>query len=119
MTKKKFLESVTRYTLIILFVLIFLGSVFISFINPESYFFGEKLGGTKAITYLLINGSIGILIAWLLLMKKNRGEFLSVLYFGYNFIEALVTNVISFGVALISPLFTTGLIASIVRCCVL
>lgn len=79
--KKKVIENVARYALAVLLVLSFLGSVFVSFINPESYFFGEKLSGGKAATYLLTGGIVGIGIACLLFKKKSEGEILSVLYF--------------------------------------
>jgi len=111
---KKALEKVVRYTLVVLLVLSFVGLVLISLINPESYFFGEKLSGEIATTYLLTGGITGIIIAFLLFKKKSGGEFLSVLYFVFFFIETLVTN-LSLGYDfLISPLFTMGLIFSIV-----
>jgi hypothetical protein len=111
---KKVLEKVVRYTLVVLLVLSFVSLVFISLINPESYFFGEKLSGKIATTYLLIGGIAGIIIAYLLFKKKSEGKILSVLYFGYFFIEILVTNLsLGFGF-LISPLFTMGLVISIV-----
>ena len=53
------LTGVVRYTLVFLLVLNLLGSGFFSFINPESYFFGAKLGGVNASVYLLTNGVIG------------------------------------------------------------
>ncbi|MDH5769869.1 MAG: hypothetical protein OEZ25_01065, partial [Candidatus Bathyarchaeota archaeon] len=111
---KKALEKVVRYTLVVLLVLSFVGLVLISLINPESYFFGEKLSGEIATTYLLTGGITGIIIAFLLFKKKSGGEFLSVLYFVFFFIETLVTN-LSLGYDfLISPLFTMGLTFSIV-----
>ena len=114
MKKKKVLENVARYALMVLLVLSFLGAVFVSFINPESYFFGKKLGGEKATIYLLIQGIAGLVIAYLLFKKKSEGEILSVLYFGYFFIETLITNLsLGFGF-LTSPLPTTGLVISIV-----
>ena len=111
---KKGLEKIARYTLVVLLVLSFVGLVLISLINPESYFFGEKLSGEIATTYLLTGSFAGIIIAYLLFKKKREGEILSVLYFGYFFIETLVTN-LSLGYGfLISPLFTIGLVISIV-----
>ena len=114
MKERKVLENIVRYTLVFLLVLSFLCSIFISFINPESYFFGEKLSGGKAKIYLLLGGITGIIIAYLLLKKKNKGEILSVLYFGYFFMETLITNLsLGFGF-LISPLSTIGLVISII-----
>ena len=109
-----YLERVARYTLVVLFVLSFLNSVFVSLVNPEAFFFGEKLSGEKATVYLLIGGVTGIITAFFLFKKKSGGEIISVLYFGYFFIETLVTN-LSLGYGfLISPLFTIGLVTSIV-----
>ena len=114
MIKNRSLANIVKYALISLLLLNFLGSAFISFINPESYFFGIKLGGINASSYLLANGVVGVVIAYALLKMKNIGKYLSVLYFGYNFTEALITNLsFEFGL-LISPLFTIGLTFSMV-----
>jgi len=83
MTNEKILDNVSRYTLVVLLVLSFLSLIFVSLINPECYFFGEKLGGEIATIYLLMGGVAGIVIAYLLRKKKSGGEILSVLYFGY------------------------------------
>ena len=112
--RRERLEHVVRYTLRVLLVLNFLCLVFISFTNPESYLFGQKLAGMDAIIYLLTGGIAGLLIAHLLFKKKSEGEILSLLYFGYFFVENLITNLsLEFGF-FISPLFTAGLIVSIV-----
>lgn len=109
------LIGVVRYALVVLLVLNFLGSGFIAVINPESYFFGAKLGGIEASVYLLTNGVVGVVIAYALLRKENVGKFLSGLYFGYNFSEVLITNLSSGFGWLVSPLFTMGLMLSIVH----
>jgi len=107
-------ENIARYALVALLVLCFLGSTFVMFTNPESFFFGEKLDGQKAIIYLSMGASVGILSAYLLFKKKSAGEILSVLYFGYFFIENLITNLLlGFGL-LISPLSMIGLTISTV-----
>lgn len=49
----KIIIIIARYTLIVLLVLCFLGSALSILTNPESYCFGEKLGGQRAIIYLL------------------------------------------------------------------
>jgi len=110
---KKILESFARYALIILLVFNIYGSVFILFFNLESYFFGEKLVVANSIIYLLIGDIAGATIVCLLFMKKGMGEILSVIYFGYFFIESLMTNLsLGFGF-LVSPLFKLGLVISI------
>jgi len=112
--KKKILESFLRYTLIILLIYNVYGSVFVSLFNPESYFFGGKLVRLNAIIYLLIGDIGAIVIVYLLFMKKSMAEILSVIYFGYFFIESLITNLsLGFGF-LISPLVNFGLVVSIV-----
>ena len=108
---KESLANILKLLLISLFLLNFFGSAFISLINPESYFFGVRLGGMNASLYLLANGFVGVIIAYLL--KKDVGIYLSVLYFGYNFTEVLITN-LAFGFGpIISPFFTIGLVLSI------
>ena len=74
------LTSMVSYALVFLLVLNLVGSVFIAFTNPESYFFGVKLGGVNASLYLLTNGVVGVAVAYALLRKKPVGKFLSVLY---------------------------------------
>jgi len=112
--KEKSLENVVRHILRILLVLNFICLVIISFINPEAYLFGEKLAGMNGRIYLLIGGIIGVVIAQFLFKKKSEGEILSLFYFGYFFIENLITNLsLNLGIV-ISPLFTAGLIVSIV-----
>jgi len=108
------LEKVARHALTALLVLSFLFSVLVSLVNPESYFFGEKLSGQKAIIHLLAGGISGIAIAYLLFKKKSVGEVLSTFYFAYFSIETLIAN-LSLGFGLLpSPLFTTGLAISTV-----
>ena len=96
----------------IFIILNFLGSVLVSYINPESYFFGEKLVGVSAIIYLLTGGIAGMIIVYFLFKEKTKGEILSVIYFGYFFVESLITN-LSLGFS-ISPLFKLGLVLSII-----
>jgi len=106
------LEKVARHALTALLVLSFLFSVLVSLVNPESYFFGEKLSGQKAIIHLLTEGITGMAIAYLLFKKKSGGEILSAFYFAYFSIETLIAN-LSLGFGLLpSPLFTTGLAIS-------
>jgi len=60
-----------------------------------------------------VNGIVGVVVALVLLKQKNKGKYLSLLYFGYNFTESLITNLSLFPNFSISPLFTTGLMLSI------
>ncbi|MCX9012761.1 MAG: hypothetical protein OIN66_16790 [Candidatus Methanoperedens sp.] len=106
-------EDIVRYILIFLFILIFIVHVFITLINPEGFFFGKKPGGTRAVAYLLANGVLGLLTAYLLGRGKNTGTIAALLYSAYNFTEVLVTNAVAFRSYSISPLFSTGLVFSI------
>ncbi len=114
MTEKESpIEDIVTYILIFLFILIFIAHVFITILNPESFFFGKKLGGERAAAYLLTDGIFGLLTAYLLRKKGQTGTIAALLYSFYNFIEVLVTNAVAFRSYSISPLFSTGLIFSI------
>jgi len=108
---RKSVVNLVRYVLAFILAVNFLGSAFISLINPESYFFGAKLGGMEAALYLLGDSGVGVVIAYSLV--KGHGKWLALLYFAYNFSEVLITN-FSFGLGYrASPLFTAGLMLSI------
>ena len=112
--KKKIIEYVIILVLSIILNLNFLSSVFLSYINPENYFFGNKLVGTNAIIYSLTGGFSGLIIVFYLFKIRSVGIILSLVYFGYFFIESLITNQsLGFGFE-ISPLSKAGLALSIV-----
>ena len=112
--KKKILENFVKYTLIILLIYNFFSSVFVILVNPESYFFGKRLTGVNAIIYLLIRDITGIGIVYYLFKKKSKVEILSLIYFGYFFVESLITN-LSLGLGFsVSPLPNFGLVVSII-----
>ncbi len=114
MTEKESpIEDIVTYILIFLFIFIFIANVFITILNPESFFFGKKLGGERAAAYLLTDGIFGLLTAYLLRKKGQAGTIAALLYSAYNFIEVLITNAVAFRSYSISPLFSTGLIFSI------
>lgn len=108
------IKDMVKLFLIVILGLNFLISLLFVTINSEAYFFGNKLGGINAAFYLLINSSIGIIVAYILLKKEGKGVYFSILFFGYNFIETLFTNMYSFNIYTISPLFSIGLILSVV-----
>ena len=112
--KEKILENVVRHALKVVLLVNFFCLVFISFIDPEAYFFGEKLVGINAIIYLSTRGIVGLIIAYFLFKKKSEAEVLSLAYFGYFFLDILITNLYSGFGLLISPLMTIGLVVSIV-----
>ncbi|WP_048086620.1 hypothetical protein [Ferroglobus placidus] len=70
----------------------FISKIFIAYLNPEIFFFGEKLGGDKARIYLLANALVGIFLVALLLKKDYwKGTVLAILYFGYNACEGYIS----------------------------
>ena len=112
--KKKILEAFVRYTLIILLIYNFYGSIFVLLSNQEIYFFGEKLTGLIAIFYSLIIGASVSVTVYFLFKEKHKREILALIYFAYFFIENLITNAsLGFGFSA-SPLAKMGLITSIV-----
>ncbi len=78
--------------LIIILAIVIIGKIFIAYINPEVFFFGEKLGGDKARIYLIGNASVCIFLV-ILLLKKNywKGTILTTLYFIYNIYEGYIS----------------------------
>jgi hypothetical protein len=113
MKSKKGLENITKYTLMALLVVNFFGAVLVSIINPESLFLGQKMVGTRAVIYLLAMGATGLIVAYLLLKNVGNGESMSILYFGFLFIESLATNTYLGLGFLVSPIYTAGLIISV------
>ena len=110
MLKKEFGINIIRIVLIGLLCFDFVVSIFISVVNPETYFFKLKVEGTKAICWLVVNGVVGVSIAHLLFKNWKFAPLASLLFFGYNF-----ANVVFFSPLLgACPLFfTVGLILSI------
>jgi len=89
-----------------------ISSFFVAVVNPEAHFFGNKLGGTPATAYLLANGFAGMIVAYALYRSEWRGQYISVAFFGYNFAEALFTNVRAFDRLAVSPMHSLGLVIS-------
>jgi uncharacterized membrane protein len=90
-----------------------ISSFFVAVVNPEAFFFGNKLGGTMATAYLLANGFAGMIVAYALYRSEWRGQYISVAFFGYNFTEALFTNVRALDRLAVSPMHSIGLVISI------
>jgi len=108
------IEDLLRYILVFIIGLSVISSLTFSFINQEVFFFGNKLIGYMTLIYLIIVTMIGVVTAYLLLQRKKAGRIISMLFFGYLFIEVLITN-ICLGYSLMpSPLFTTGLLISLI-----
>jgi len=108
------LEKALRYTLAALLVLGAFMGMLIALLNPESYFFGSKLGGWKASIHLVVNSAIALLSLHYVIEDKPFAKYLPVLYFLYNTVNVLITNfLLGFGM-IPSPFFTLGLTVSII-----
>jgi hypothetical protein len=101
------------YLLAIILVLIFLGQVFMILINPETFFFGFKLGGEKAIAYLAVNSLCSLLLTYVVLRKTRIGLLLSLIYSLYNLGSIAITSLELFGEFFLAPIFGLSLILSI------
>ena len=101
-----------KVALIAVLSLNLISSLFVAVVNPEAFFFGNKLGGTLATVYLLANGFSGMIVAYALYRSDARGQYVSVAFFGYNFTEVLFTNLRAFDRLAVSPLHSLGLLIS-------
>ncbi len=106
------LRDALKVALIVVLSLNLISSFIIAVVNPEAHFFGNKLGGTLAATYLLVNGFSGMIVAYALYRFEGWGQYASVVFFGYNFTEVLFTNLRAFDRLKISPLHSLGLLIS-------
>ena len=116
MVNRKNLVKGLVYVLIFILGIDVLGQMLIAFINPEAFFFGNKLGGGSAFIYLLTNAIIAALIIIVILQNLKAGALLSIMYFGYNFAESLITSTTLLNkpfLLMLPPLPTFGLILSI------
>ena len=108
------IENLLRNILIFIIGLSLVSSLAFSLINQEVFFFGNKLVGYITLIYLMIVALTGVITAYSLLRRKRTGGIISILFFGYLFIEVLITS-ISLGYGLmLSPLFTAGLLISLI-----
>jgi hypothetical protein len=92
------MKNVLKSILILILAIISIGNIALVFINPEAYFFGNKLGGMPAVLYLTINSILSSAIIFLFLSGKKLRIvlILSLLYFIYNIIETIMTSLILF-----------------------
>ncbi len=111
MRKQKLVKKTIIWTLAIMFTLNFIFSLLIAIMNPEAWFFGAKLEGTKAVCWLLTNGIIGIIIGFSLIQQYKYGLLTSFFFFIYNFVNAML---IPFPQPVASPFFSLGLIISFI-----
>lgn len=93
--------------------IISIGNIIVAIINPEAYFFGNKLGGISATIYLLINSLFSGMIIYLFYKKLEIVLILSLLYFIYNIYESFMTSMILFHESRLSIISIFGLILSI------
>ena len=111
MRKPNLVEKIILWALVIMLTLNFIFSLLVAIVNPEAWFFGEKLGGIKAVCWLLTNGMIGIIIGFSLIQKYKYGLLTSFFFFIYNFVNVML---IPFPQPLASPFFSLGLIISFI-----
>lgn len=107
------LRDALKVALIAALSLNLISSFFVAIVNPEAFFFRNKLGGTMATAYLLANGFAGMIVAYALYRSEWRVQYISVAFFGYNFTEALFTNVRALDRLAVSPMHSIGLVISI------
>jgi hypothetical protein len=107
------LRNTLKVALIAALSLNLVSSFFVMFVNPEAYFFGNKLGGAPATAYLLANSFTGMIVAYALYRSEGRGKYASAVFFGYNFAEVLFTNVRAYDRLAVSPLHSLGLVVSL------
>lgn len=108
------IKNTLKVVLLGILFLNLLSSLFLAIINPEAYLFGYKLGGAWASAYLLANGCLGMATAYALYRWEEKGSYLSFIFFGYNFVEVLITNIYAFGTYAASPLHSIGLIIALI-----
>lgn len=85
-------------SLVLSISILIIGNIATVIINPEAYFFGNKLGGISATIYLLINNFIGLTIIYFLITNSNSNKIMifTLIYFIYNIIESITTSLILF-----------------------
>ncbi len=108
------IKNTLKVVLLGILFLNLLSSLFLAIINPEAFLLGYKLGGAWSSAYLLVNGCLGMVVAYALYRWEEKGSYLSFIFFGYNFVEVLITNIYAFGSYAASPLHSIGLIIAIV-----
>ena len=106
-------EDALKMALLGILVLSTVSSFFHAIANPEAHFFGQKLGGAMADAYLMANGCVGIVVAIAILRWEDKGRYLPIAFFGYNFVEILFTNIYAFDKVVVSPLHSLGLTISV------
>lgn len=104
------IQKTARHIITVLLVIFASYAIFITIINPESYFFGNKLSGIAAVKLLLTEGILAIVILFLLYKKKAVGEILSIMFFEYRFLEAYFSDLRIFQHSYEIPLSNIGLI---------
>ncbi len=97
-----------RYALAMLLLTDLLGSLMTAAINPEIWFFGEKLEGLGALRILMLEIPVTAGVLLLLITKRRIGAAASLALFLFNTLACLN----SFGTLTLSPLYTTGLLLS-------
>lgn len=93
------MKQILKSVLILTLAIIAIGNTALALINPEAYFFGNKLGGMPAVLYLMMNSFASVTIIYLFFSRGKKLEIvliLSLLYFIYNIIESIITSLVLF-----------------------
>lgn len=85
----------------------------ISIVNPESFFWGTKLSGLVAQTYMMLQTLIAVFLIIVLLTKARRSAMLCVLFYGYIVTDIAWSNYYIHGFVAAGPLPLVGLVLSV------
>ncbi len=108
MKKAKIIRAI-KYALEMMLILNFALSIIPVLINPEAWLFGHKLGGIKACCWLLANGAIGLMLAYLLFKDVKHCYLAAAIFFLVNFVNVIVIPISTF-----SPFYFFGVVFSLV-----
>lgn len=110
------MKQILRSVLILTLAMMTIGNTALALINPEAYFFGNKLGGISAVLYLMMNSFVSVTIILFFLRGKKLEIvlILSLLYFIYNIIESIITSLILFREFGFPPILIFGFLITII-----
>ena len=109
----KSVYDILRYFIIFILGFFAISAIFLVSINPESYFFGERIFDENALLHSFTLAGIAIFSIFLLFTKDRIGKFLALGFFVYMLVEDMAFAFAT-TVSLYPPfLILVGLIPSI------
>ena len=102
--------KVIKYALVAMLILNFVLPLITFTVNQEAWFFGYKLGGLKASCWLLVNGGVGLIIAYSLLKNVEHCLLATFLFFAVNFVNIMIAPLQRLAYP---PFYSLGLILSL------